>query len=270
MCGELYPPGGPMKGFHLIKWYLDCVTDAGDVFIGYAALLSYRSLHLTFSSALTCSRSGAAGSKRSFRSSRLPRTEGDGIRWTCPPLHVDGFWRSRCPSADRQLLEDDGRVLRWSCLQPSSDVSVVADSERFAGLGYAEVLELSIPPWELPITELRWGRFISETDALVWIDWKGAHPLTYVIRNGTDVPFGSVTDDGVEAGGYSLALHERTIIRHEPVLSLGLHKIAGASSLIPMRFLGTDECKWRSRGTLVRPNVSPVSGWAIHEIVRFP
>ena len=258
-----------MTGFHLTKWYLDCVTADGDVFIGYSALLSFKALHLTFSNVLTFSASGAVESKVSFGSSPIPRSEGDTIRWTCPQLHVGGRWRARCAPVASDLYERDGGVLRWSCLQPAAEVSVVRGSDLFAGLGYAECLELSIPPWELPISELRWGRFVSESEALVWIDWRGAHPLTCISHNGSALTPGRVTDESVQVEGISLDLTDRTVIRHEPLLSLGLDQIPGMKKLIPLRMLRADECKWRSRGIFSRPDAPPSSGWTIHEIVRF-
>lgn len=40
--------------FALSKWYLDCVSERGDVFIGYAASLSWKKIRLHQVAALSC------------------------------------------------------------------------------------------------------------------------------------------------------------------------------------------------------------------------
>ncbi|HYF95417.1 MAG TPA: hypothetical protein VD969_24665 [Symbiobacteriaceae bacterium] len=41
-----------MSGFHLSKWYLDCVAEDGSALIGYRARLRWRSLALEYAAAL--------------------------------------------------------------------------------------------------------------------------------------------------------------------------------------------------------------------------
>jgi hypothetical protein len=45
--------------------------------------------------------------------------------------------------------------------------------------------------------------------------------------------------------------------------------IPGVEKLFPSRILNVEECKWLGRGELLRGN-SVTSGWAIHEVVRWP
>jgi hypothetical protein len=64
-------------------------------------------------------------------------------------------------------------------------------------LNYAEKLEMSVKPWKLPLAELRWGRFLSETDTIVWIDWQGEMPVNWVFYQGNPVSQAVVGDDFV-------------------------------------------------------------------------
>src|SRR2546423_3960326 len=77
---------------------------------------------------------------------------------------------------------------------------------RLEGLGYAERLTMTIPPWRLPFEELRGGRFLSDGDALVWINWRGAHTLNLSFPNGVCVEDALVKDSEGAAGETRLTL----------------------------------------------------------------
>ena len=128
---------------------------------------------------------------------------------------------------------------------------------------------MSIPPWQLPIKELRWGRFLSDTDALVWVDWRGETPLNLVFHNGNQIEDVAITDHGFKAGDLMLSLDENAVIREGPLIKTALSKIPGLRNLFPLRVLGTYECKWLSRGTLKETAGEAVNGWTIHEVVRW-
>ena len=62
---------------------------------------------------------------------------------------------------------------------PAAEVSVsLRGFAPLRGTGYAERILITIPPWRLPIRELRWGRWIGEaaSRSVVWIDWRGESP----------------------------------------------------------------------------------------------
>ena len=141
---------------------------------------------------------------------------------------------------------------------------------RMTGLGYAECLTLSVLPWKLPLEELHWGRFLSEQDALVWIDWRGPQPWRTLIHNSEEHEIQSLTESEIlfAPSGTSLELDRGLVLRSG---QLGQTVFAGVShlaKLLPHNMLSVEECKWRSRGVLQTGN-SSASGWAIHEIVKW-
>ena len=140
-----------------------------------------------------------------------------------------------------------------------------------SGLGYAEHLVLTIPPWKLPIETLRWGRFLNASDWVVWIDWQGEHPQRIVYRNGTRVAAVELGDERIRfADGTLLAMDRSLTIREGPLGTTVLAAIPLVGRTFPARLLQVTECKWRSRSRLEFPNQPAVKGFAIHERVSWP
>ncbi|HEY8131907.1 MAG TPA: hypothetical protein VII12_08435, partial [Thermoanaerobaculia bacterium] len=110
--------------------------------------------------------------------------------------------------------------------------------------------------WDLPIDELRWGRFGGDEVSLVWIQWKGARPLDLLLVDGRRVDHSSDLDLSIEGDSVirSAALSET---------------LASMIPLVPKRLLKAQETKWRGRGTVRRRNAVVDRGWAIHELVKF-
>ena len=156
-------------------------------------------------------------------------------------------------------------------MQPKATAKVsIKNQHQLKGLGYVEHLLMSLPPWRLPLDELRWGRFLSDEDALVWIDWRGETNIKLVFLNGAQVESPEVSEHEIVLGleETSLALDDDRIMREGPLIKTALSMIPGLQKLIPLRSLRANECKWRSRGILRRGEYLSV-GWAIHEIVRW-
>jgi hypothetical protein len=148
---------------------------------------------------------------------------------------------------------------------------MMSDGTALSGLGYAERLTLDLAPWRLPITELRWGRWIAADGgrSMVWIDWRGSRPLTAVFVDGVRAAASTVADDRIVAEDAVLVLTgQRTLHRR----SLG--DVIGAagplSRVFPATWLEVQDCKWMSTGTLHPAGARPETGWVIHEHVRFP
>lgn len=161
-----------------------------------------------------------------------------------PSLGVSGVWEALDPRFSVTLIPG----VQWDCMQPRSRVSLAG----LQGLGYAEVLTLTIAPWSLPIDELRWGRFASEGHGKVWIEWRGPHPLAQVLVDG-------------KAGEAPLVLDDDAVLRSGRIEETALSIIPNLASMLPGRILGLTETKWRSRGTMLGRQ-----GFAIHEVVRWP
>jgi len=259
--------------FSLRKWYLDCVAENGDTFIGYSGILCWKALTIHYSSIASTRESTGTKTKTSLRESSFPCIDGRKINWTSKALNVSGTWTQASETVNRQLYNSpDGTVL-WSCVQPRSNVDIsFGTGERMTGMGYAELLELTLKPWQLPISELRWGRFLSDQDVVVWIEWRGESPLSVIFHNGKQIRDGSITDEKIVIDGDRtvLSLSEKTELRNGLLGSTALSIIPKIATIFPARILNTQECKWRSKGSLINNGSFSSSGWAIHEVVRFP
>jgi hypothetical protein len=140
-----------------------------------------------------------------------------------------------------------------------------SDGSVLAGPGYAEWVELRIPPWTLPIEALRWGRFLSPSTSLVWIDWKGQHPLRLILLDGVSVPPLAIGDRTVRTDSGVLSLIDRLPLAHADVSVM-----LAPSALRPVaaRLSGVWQTRWLSQGLFTRADGTSVAGSAIHEVVR--
>jgi hypothetical protein len=259
--------------FLLRKWYLDCVADNGDTCLGYSAALQWKAFKLHYSSITSTRGNAASTTKTSLGESSFPRLTDRQIDWSSKPLNLVGTWTPMSHPIKQRLYASVEGMVSWSCLQPRSKVEIsFGTNEHIKGLGYAELLEFTIKPWQLPITELRWGRYLSERDALVWIDWRGAAPLSMVFHNGKHIQDALIGDDHIvfDRGRTKLSLTEPVELRKGVLVSTALSSIPRIEAILPVRMLRTYECKWRCKGSLSTDGSVKSTGWSIHEIVRFP
>ena len=251
---------------------MDCVSDGGDVFIGYAAVLRWKALSINYSSILQYQNGKQTEAHTSLLKFSTPQISGSSLNWSSDSLGINGMWKAISAPVERTLFETDAGDIKWRCLQPLAEADIYIGKERrLRGLGYAEHIEISIPPWQLPIEELRWGRFLSESGSLIWIDWRGPHALQLVLHNGVEAKTAQVTDNEVslDEGRQILRLEEKQILREGALIKTAFSVIPGIGKILPLRSLNTYECKWRSRGFLKNSASQVSEGWAIHEIVRW-
>jgi len=252
--------------FKLSKWYLDCVTDAGDVSIAYTGTVRWGVMHLHYSSLLE-STAERITTRSSLRGQEEPKAQRGLISWHSNPLEFDGLWHADAVAVRETVYSGEDGAIEWNCLMPQAQARV---RDR-CGLGYAEHLTMTVPPWKLPIRTLRWGRFTSASDWIVWIDWQGEFSRRMVYRNGNaDLP-PVLEDDRIEFNdGCCLRMNRSLTIREGALGTTALSVIPGIRKTFPARLLEIDECKWRSRARLEKPGGPAVEGWAIHERVTWP
>ncbi|MEI9953706.1 MAG: hypothetical protein WDO74_33180 [Pseudomonadota bacterium] len=260
-------------GLTLTKWYLDLVADDGQVRIAYVADLKLGPLRLGYESLLRASNDAPGHSQTFFHSSAKPTVEESSLAWHSRRLGVVGRWQfASAPIRRRILCTPEGSV-DWHCLAPGALVTLRDGEDSLSGLGYAECLTLTIPPWRLPIDELYWGRFVAPDSALVWIDWRGPHAFRSVVLDGEELATARVSSEGVfdEARGISLTLSDPMLLRAGALGGTALSRLpARLARSLPASALSIDERKWRARGTLRREGRPPVTGWVIHEVVKWP
>ena len=87
----------------------------------------------------------------------------------------------------RSLYKDSKNIeLIWNCHHPKGLAEIMYNGNIHKGFGYSETLFSLIKPWNLPIDELRWGRFLSDSYTLIWINWLGKYPVNKIFFNGTE------------------------------------------------------------------------------------
>jgi hypothetical protein len=252
--------------FSLVKWYLDCVTELGDAAILYCADLRWRGVHLAYCSILQAIE-GSVESHSSMAGFHLSNNSGD-IQAEFPRLGVSGTWRADALPVERTVYESASGSVQWDCLQPKSKVNLRIGERELTGLGYAERLTLTLPPWKLPMRQLRWGRFVSPEDSLAWIDWQGPYSTSFAIHNGFECELLSVSDSEVAIPNATLHMDDSLPLRAGRLGSTILPGAPALRKLLPSSLFNIEEHKWRSRGIL-NANEHSSRGWVIHEVVHW-
>jgi hypothetical protein len=128
---------------------------------------------------------------------------------------------------------------------------------------------MTLRPWELPIRELRWGRFLSESAAVVWIEWRGGRPLTVLSCNGSLMGEVEVSDRSIAWGRQRLELEAGPVLRDGVLGTTALARVPLLALLAPRALREVHENKRLRPGKLVGSDGRVETGWAIDEVVRF-
>ena len=256
-----------MAGFDLSKWYLDCVTDSGQTIIAYTGVVRWGPMRLDYSSLLRSADGNSSNSAHSLHAHEPSMPDERTLRWRSSELHASGEWSADSSGIRDVIFASGAGSVEWHCLMPRARV-VACD---LAGFGYAERLVMTIAPWNLPLKMLRWGRFTSASDWVVWIDWVGDFTRRLVYKNGSEVQAAIDGDERIEFEDGSRLIMDRSLtLRNGPLGATALCGIPGLRETAPGRLLRIEECKWRSRACLEQIGRPPVEGWAIHERVEWP
>lgn len=260
----------PLK-FHLTKWYADCIAENGHAVIVYCATARWRAIALHYECVLEANAANQLKARYSIRKCAMPVREGSTVRWESESLKSKGSWERLDPPCEVRVYDSSLGTVDWHCMQPRASATVdLGEGVTIQGLGYVERLEMTIAPWNLPLEELRWGRFLSDRESVVWIDWRGEYSRRIVLENGVLRSASSVEESGLTLEeNVTLSLSASEALRKGALGKTALGVIPGVARLLPNRLLAVEECKWRSRGELLRGKRKS-SGWAIHEIVRWP
>jgi hypothetical protein len=256
----------------LTKWYLDVVSDEGDVLVGHVGRLVWRGLAVRHASILSRSADGTVVERWGSQGVGEPAAVPEGVRWRSRRPGIDGTWAGTADGTAHRLLSAREGFVDWTCLVPSARVSVVGPGGcRLEGRGYAERLEMTLRPWRLPIEELRWGRFCGEAHSLVWIEWRGPSPMTFALLDGHPAPVGEITDEGVVLKDRTavLSLMPLATLREGRLGPSVLARIPGLAATLPVRALGIHETRWLSAGVL-ETGGDRSEGAVLHEVVRWP
>ena len=106
--------------FMLSKWYMDCVTDDGEVFIAYWGILRWKGVSIHYASLLMHDDTEGTRGKTSLRRHLPPQAEASGVPWVSDSLGFEGKWISAFPTVEKQLLVSDEGTIQWECRQPGA------------------------------------------------------------------------------------------------------------------------------------------------------
>ena len=254
-----------LRSFQLSKWYLDVVTDTGEAFLAHCGTLRLAGLSLSHASALFVPRDGPPRRRSTALACAAPQLNRGVVHWTSRRVGVEGRWRCTAAPISRRLFENPRGRIHWSCFAPLAQARVrLSNGAVIEGCGYVERLEMTIFPWMLPLEELLWGRFHSGDSYLLWIAWRGARPLTLVIRDGIEERGAIVGEECVWLADRSqLSLVAERALREGPAVPPAL------AAVLPGRLGSWHEAKRLSRGELTSSTGAVRRGWAIHERVAF-
>ena len=258
------------REFSLEKYYVDFVTSEGHYFIGYSAQTNLLGVEVNYRATVHHPSINGVKSDPSLSSRDAPVLNDTNLSWSAPKLGFDGHWQ-QLSSADSHVLhrEDDGLV-EWNCLQPLARARLTtASGDTYEGLGYVELLNMTIAPWHLGLQTLLWGRFVSEHHSVVWIVWHGKYPMALLMCDGQKIANPRISDSKVQGDDLELSLERADTIR---VASIGETLVSRLPSVLrtaPVEFLGGREEKYVSWGKLTFGDDSSHTGWVIHERVSW-
>jgi hypothetical protein len=261
---------GKAKYFRLEKLYLDCLDDRGNCFIIYRAELQLFFLKIHYSSLIFSDSTGTITEKSSLKKTGKPDSD-DLLIFDNNILNISGSWqRHENPLPAFCFTDNKNSELVWNCHHPRALTEIAFNGDKFRGYGYGETLTLSIKPRNLPITELSWGRFLSEQYTIVWINWKGKHPVNKLYCNGIEYQDSTFEQERIifGKGAHELLFKEISLIRKGKLSNL-FSGTPWMKIFFNIRILNSLETKYKAISVLTINQEISSTGWSIYEIVTW-
>ncbi len=257
-----------MPRFELKKWYFDCITKEGDVVICYAAKLKYGIINFNYGSLIIKERKKEIFQKQSFFFGELNNNT-ETLEWKNNSLNFCGKWFGGRKGRMVKLFNSKDGSIEWQPLRYNAEVLIKYSGKTIKGLGYAEKLYLTIPPWKLPFDQLIWGRFIGDNkkDFVVWIDWKGKLNKNWIWTN-KGFSQGIIKNREVIMNNGKLILNNFNKIRCDNVLNSLLKGFSLLVKIFPKKLQRLEENKYLSRGELAIDR-HKIRGFSINELVKW-
>lgn len=129
---------------------------------------------------------------------------------------------------------------------------------------------MTVPPWKLPFTELRWGRFISDDrrNHMVWTDMRGRTPRNWVWVNSGEPVEGTVDIEGVRTENAELVFLSSDPLRGDNVARTLLGRFEFLRKLLPKGLRSIREDKQVSSCVLAMDGLES-TGSSINEVVTW-
>jgi len=255
--------------FVLDKWYFDAIAPDGTAFIGYTAALRWLGLTVGYDAFLLSPPDAPARERSSVGGSNPPVRHRDDVAWHSPGIGVAGSWRRTDPRVRQRLHTSERGSVLWICEMPRSRARITIGDDAIEGTGYVERLRLTIPPNDLPLDTLHWGRFHAPGETLVWIAWQYGLGGSWIFRNSVRQTRAGLIDQGILGldGGATLEFSGRRALR-DRYLVPALAAVPGLGRRAGGRLANMHETKWVGCGVL-RGTDTTLQGWLIHEEVTW-
>lgn len=160
-------------------------------------------------------------------------------------LHAE--WTAPNPLPAVDLLGNPDGFLRWTVATLNSPARWTFPNATISGVGYVECIEMNVPPWQLPIHTLRWGRFANVEHSVVWIDWNDGE-RRWLFVDGQRTSATAIDDDDITWDGGSLELRSKQVLISDSLASSV--QSAFLSWLIPSGYLQSRQTKFLALGRL--------------------
>ena len=262
---EIYlkPKSFPTTMFNLKKYYFDGIDKQGNALILYYAELKLFGFKIPYSSfILSLDETTEEISK--LRKSIIGLNNSS---FSNSNLKISGNWDTQSHSISEVLWQENNSKINWNCIVPKAEFEVEINNQMFSGLGYSEILEMNFVPWKMPISTLKWGRFLSENHTIIWIEWIGKQPLKKVFWNGKLIEDVDIRDNEIHFK------NQNTKLLFENPISIKDEKLLQIADSYPFlkiffknKFLNSREMKFKSQSTLINPENSE-NGFSLYETV---
>lgn len=249
--------------FHLKKHYFDGIDLQGNAVILYFAELKLFGFKIPYSSFIL-SENDLMQEKSTLSYSKIGKNNAS---ISNAKLKISGNWNSTGNSISEILFQKNHSKIEWNCVIPKADFNLEINGKHFSGLGYSEILEMNFFPWKLPISTLKWGRFLSENHTIIWIEWIGKQPLKKVYWNGNLIENVEISDAGIKFH------HKKAELIFENPISLKDEKLLKIAEKYPFlklffshKFLQSREMKFKSKTVLISEEKQEI-GNSLYETV---
>jgi hypothetical protein len=227
-------------------------------------------MRFVYSGLIFCDTEGVTTEKSILRKTQKPVINGT-INFNQEFLKIGVSLKRADDPIIRSLYKDsESNELIWNCHHPKALAEMIYNGNIYKGFGYAETLFSPVKPWNLPIDELRWGRFLSDSYTLIWINWKGGYPVNKLFFNDIEYNDAVFENDIIIFGDgiYQLKFSEIQLIRKGRLSGL-FSKMKLLKIFLNRRILNTVEIKYKAKTTLSKNSVFLSNGWSLFEIVTW-
>ena len=126
----------------------------------YCGIAKWRAITIRYTSLLEASFGKRASVRYSLKKSPMPVEKNATIHWQSDALGIIGTWERLDPPFETKIFESTEGAIKWQCLHPKSRAAVNLGCEKVVrGLGYVERVDMTLPPWKLPIQKCGFRKF---------------------------------------------------------------------------------------------------------------